>query len=136
MKELQTKRLENVNAFIKVIGDHGRRFFYDSKSDRYANMQIDARGRVWFVDDYSGERIYTHRDGRWRGFSHGGTIRILVEMLRNHIKQGKKISAHYFTCRSWMNGHHPWGYPSDSLEVLREEGVLLGVVAEQEQDDE
>jgi len=132
MNELQAARLDNVNAFIKVIGDHGRRFFYNSKSDRYAYMELDGRGRVWFVDDYSGERIYTHRDGRWGGFSQGGTLRMLTEVFRDHVKKGKKINARYFTGRSWMEDHHPWGYPSDSLEVLREEGVLLGVVAEQE----
>ncbi|MGO1500798.1 MAG: hypothetical protein ACTHWH_05895 [Marinobacter sp.] len=133
MSDLQSARLNNVNAFIKVIGGQGRRFFYNSKQDRYAAMQLDERGRVWFVDDYSGERIYTHRDGRWRGFSQGGTLRMLVEVFRNHIKKGEKISARYFSCRSWMGGGHPWGYPSDSLEVLRKEGVRLGMVAEQEQ---
>jgi len=134
MSQLQAKRLENVNAFIKVIGDHGRRFFYNSKSDRYAHMEIDKRGRAWFVDDYTEERIYTHYSGEWRGFSHGGSLRSLVQVFRNHIKQGTKINAHFFTCRSWVGGGHPWGYSSDSLEVLREEGVLLGVVAEQETD--
>jgi len=132
MKELQTKRLENVNAFIKVIGDHGRRFFYYSKSDRYAHMQLDARGRVWFVDDYSGERIYTHRNWRWRGFTHGGTLRNIVEVFRDHIKKGVRIHPSYFTIKSWMGSEHPWGYPLDSLEILHAEGIRLGLIAEQE----
>jgi len=133
VSELQATRLDNVNAFIKVIGGHGRRFFYTNK-DRYAHMQLDDRGRVWFVDDYTEERIYTHRSGHWRGFSHGGTLRNLVEVFRDHVKKGVKIHSSYFSTRSWICSGHPWGYPEDSLKMLHAEGVRLGLIAEQEQE--
>jgi hypothetical protein len=134
MGQTQETRLHNVNEFIRFIGDHGRRFFYHKGT--YAHMTIDLRGRVWFVDDYTEERIYTHRSGHWRGFSHGGTLRNLVEVFRDHIKKGVQIHPSYLTTKSWMGSEHPWGYPNDSLKILHAEGLRRGLIPEQEQDDE
>ncbi|WP_238587115.1 hypothetical protein [Pseudomonas veronii] len=72
---LKQQRAEQVNQAIRIIGTHGRRFFFNQVADRYASMEVDQRGKVWFIDDYSARRIFTHKTnwgGRWRGFSHGG----------------------------------------------------------------
>ena len=127
------KRLENVNRFLREIGDRGRRFFYNDKFDRYAHMEMDARGRVWFVDDFSGVRIYTHHRNRlWRGFSHGGTLRSLVERLCDHVKKGVQLNPRYFDLRPWSVSGHPWGYPHEDYPQLKAAGVRLGIIPEQE----
>jgi hypothetical protein len=74
---LKQQRTEQVNQVIRIIGAHGRRFFFNQVADRYASMEVEHRGKVWFIDDYSARRIFTQKTnwgGRWRGFSHGGTL--------------------------------------------------------------
>ncbi|WP_428398213.1 hypothetical protein [Marinobacter salarius] len=131
MRDIQQKRLENVNQFIREIGSHGRQFFYNSKHDRYARMEMDDRGRVWFVDDYSEKRIYTHlRNRNWRGFSHGGTLRSLVELFCDHIKKGTQLRYGYFSVNPnlYCSGH-PWGYGHEDYPKLREAGIQLGIIS-------
>lgn len=57
---LKQQRAEQVNLAIRIIADHGRRFFYSQAVNRYASMEVDARGKVWFIDDYTGKRVFTH----------------------------------------------------------------------------
>ncbi|MBE0467984.1 MAG: hypothetical protein IBX55_00450 [Methyloprofundus sp.] len=128
-KTIQLERLDNVNEFLKLIGSTGRQFFNDRDSGCYAEFELDARGRVWFYDDYTQSRIYTHFSGRWRQFSHGGTLKNLVILLRDHIKKNKKISADYFSSNWHFGGLHPWGYDEVSLEKIRLKGLQLGIVA-------
>ena len=63
MSLTKTKRSRaiRVNEAIQIISSHGRRFFYNSEHDRVAHIQVDDRGTVWFVDDYTAERINTHK---------------------------------------------------------------------------
>ncbi|CRL47620.1 hypothetical protein PSHI_06470 [Pseudomonas sp. URMO17WK12:I11] len=71
---LKRQRVEHVNQAIRIIGAHGRRSFFNQVADHYASMEVDQRGKVWFIDDYSARRIFTHKTnwgGRWRGFSLG-----------------------------------------------------------------
>jgi len=134
MSDVQKKRLENANQFIREIGTRGRRFFYDQKSDRYARLKLDGRGRVWFMDDYTGKWIYTHlRNRRWRGFSHGGTLRSLVERLCDHIKKGAELNPRYFDLRPHSCSGHPWGYPHEDYPELRAAAIRLGIMPKQEQ---
>ncbi|VVO21522.1 hypothetical protein [Pseudomonas fluorescens] len=56
---LKQQRAEHVNQAIRIIADPGRRFFYSQVSNRYASMEVDQRGKIWFIDDYSGKRIFT-----------------------------------------------------------------------------
>ena len=61
-------------------------------------MEVDHRGKVWIIDDYSGKRVFTHETvwgGRWRGFSHGGTLRSLVEAFRDYICTGEPLNRGY-----------------------------------------
>ncbi|WP_244142213.1 hypothetical protein [Pseudomonas gozinkensis] len=76
---LKRQRCEQVNKVILIIASHGRRFFYDDVTGRYASMEVDHRGKVWIVDEYTGKRIFTHETvwgGRWHGFNHGGTLKV------------------------------------------------------------
>lgn len=107
------ERAEHANQLIRVIADHGRRFFWNEKHQRYASIEVDAGGRVWFIDDYSGKRIYTHWTpfgNKWRGFTHGGTLRTLVECMRDYIVDGKRIARWRIAQESLHGTEDIWGY--------------------------
>lgn len=122
-------RIELVNQFIKTMGEHGRRFFYNERNDQYARMELDGRERCWFVDDYTGERIYTHYPYRWRRFSHGGTMRELVKAFRDFVISGTLLPSHAFgPWPEWYCSGDLWGY-GEAMEPVREKAVELGLVA-------
>lgn len=130
-KMTKQQRLEHANQLIAVIARHGRRFFYNQTRNATAHFKLDHRGRVWFIDDYSGQRIYTHRAGfqsRWRGFSHGGTLRDLVERMHDYIVSGQQLSSHWLGPeRSYTEGNI-WGYAQDAMDAVRREGAELPII--------
>lgn len=126
------QRVEHCNELIRLIGSCGRRFFYNAEHDRYAYMEI-VRGRIYIVDDYSGKRIYTRYTpfgNRWKGFSHGGTLRDLVERMRDYIAEGKKIPIGYLPLERWEGGlkNNIWGYAEKAAEHVRTEALKSPVV--------
>lgn len=132
MKSTKAERLQHANALIQVISRHGRRFFWDEKAQRVASLEVDARGRVWFVDDYSGKRIYTHDAGytnRWRGFSHGGTLRALVEAMRDYITKGATLHPEYIAPERMNPGSNIWGYSAEAALAVREAAHKLPIIA-------
>ncbi|MGX6999856.1 hypothetical protein [Caballeronia sp. KNU42] len=135
MKIERQQRVEHANALIRVISDHGRRFFYNETANRIARIEIDGRGRVWFIDDYKGSRIYTHATvfgNHWRGFSHGGTLRSLVESMRDYIMTGKQIGRwRIATERSFTDGDI-WGYGPDAAKAVRAAAFELPIMAPEE----
>ena len=38
---LKQQRAEQVNQVIRITGAHGRHFFFNQASDRYASMEVD-----------------------------------------------------------------------------------------------
>ena len=136
MKTTKQQRVEHANALILVISRHGRRFFYNAAADRTAYLELDHRGRVWFIDDYRGSRIYTHPTGftsRWRGFSHGGTLRSLVESMRDYIVTGKRMDRwRIATERSFTNGDI-WGYGKEAAQAVRTEAFALPIMESAEE---
>ena len=121
----QKNRLKKANELINVISENGRHFFQCGGT--VAWMEIDDRGRVWFHDSYTGKRIYTHHNGHWRGFTQGGTLRLLIICLRKFIKTGHKLSHAHFWCPDWINGGALWGY-ADGMEPVREAAKQLGII--------
>jgi hypothetical protein len=119
------ERARVANIFIASIASCGRKFF--THADRTAHFEIDPRGRIWFVDDYSQKRIYTHDDqGRWRGFSHGGTMRDLVRTLRNYIQDGKAPKLNIGPWPGWYCAGDLWGY-GEHMKIVRESALALGL---------
>jgi hypothetical protein len=126
--EEKRERAVIANAIICAIASHGRRFFSLSadkpgivEGDRTSYFTVDDRGRVWFTDKWSRKRIYTY-NGTWHGFSEGGTLRSVVEMLRDYIT-GKldKVDMRYFgPFQEWRCGGDPWGYGAD-MQKARDE---------------
>lgn len=113
-------RLEHANAILLSMSRHGRRFFYSKDHDRVARFELDDQGRVRIRDEYTGRAVLLVKDGRWRGFNNGGTLRRLVEDLANYIRTGKTIRNHFGPWPEWICGGDLWGY-GDAAEKVRAE---------------
>lgn len=126
----KAERAAHANQLIKAISNHGRRFFWFDREQRTASMEVNERGRVYFVDDYTGKRIDTHYRGCWRGFSHGGTLRDLVEKLRDYIRDEIKIPIFYIAPnRGAIDGNFDmWGYGEDACKALQNEVASLPII--------
>ena len=127
------ERLEAANEFIKVIASCGRNFLSSNSDIRNKEakpfvsfMEIDKRGRVWFTDYYTKKRIYTHYDGRWRGFTSGGTLKMIVESMRDFITKGSTMRAGYFQPEMDNGFGNPWGYGEDIL-IVKDAAIKLGL---------
>lgn len=131
----KAERLEHANQLIQVIAKHGRRFFFSDSTGKTAQLLVDRRGRVWFLDEYSGKLIFTHETtwtNKWRGFTHGGTLRGIVKMMRDYIIKGTPIHPYYIGMerRNVYDGNI-WGYSDEAIKAVREEAALLPIIAKE-----
>lgn len=127
----KSERLEHANALIQAISNHGRRFFYCVSTGQTSRMELDERGRVWFIDDYTGTRINVASKRRWIGFSHGGTLRDLVEAMRDYIQRGDLLHPeHIAPTRINPENGNIWGYSAEAAAALREEAYKLPLFAQ------
>jgi hypothetical protein len=113
-------RLENVNSFLKVIAGCGREFF--KHKDFISYFEVSPAGKVFFIDYYTRKRIYTHHNGRWNGFTSGGTLKSLIEFLRDHIVKNTKMRISYLD----PNNNY-WGYEDEALMVVKKEALRLNI---------
>lgn len=130
--ERRRERCGRVNEFMVEIGNVGRGFFYRPQTGKRARMEVDSRGRVWFIDDYSDKRIFTHREGRWDGFSHGGTLKQLVQAFQVFITEdgGKDFvpAGHFGPWKDILCEGDLWGYGFEAMDHVRAAAVRLGIV--------
>ena len=113
------ERLKAANEFIKVIASCGRRFF--SHEGFVSYLELSKHGRVFFIDYYTKKRIYTHRRYvRWDGFTSGGTLKSLIENLRDFIINNSTMRADYF------QPDNSWGYGND-IYLIRNAAIRLGI---------
>lgn len=118
------ERLNAANEFIKVIASCGRKFF--EHQGFVSSLELSPTKRVFFIDYYTKKRIYTHRQYcEWKGFTSGGTLKRLIEALRDFIKKGQHLRADYF-CEERNFGRHPWGYGED-LQIVKNAALELGI---------
>lgn len=132
---LKRQRAEQVNQVIRIITDHGRQFFYRQTVNRYANMEVDHRSKVWFIDDYSGTRIFTHETvwgGKWRGFSHGGTLRDLVKELGITSALVNHSTPDYLGPER-IDDSNIWGYDEEAMKAVRKQVSALPVFSQLQQ---
>jgi len=124
----RAQRVENVNKLIEVIATCGRKFF--GHEGRVSKMEVDVRGRVWFTDAYNNKRIYIHNQGRWRGFTGGGTLKSLVESLKNYISHNKQLWPLAFgPWKQCVCDGDLWGY-GDDMDKVRKAAFDLGIIKE------
>jgi hypothetical protein len=110
------ERLEVVNKIIREIASRGRKFFYSKTKDRYAEMVIE-KGKVYFIDDYTGERVYAYNtvQNAHRNFSHGGTLWGLINDFREFIVKGE-YTNHNNGYGGLYSPH--WGYPKEDMQAI------------------
>jgi hypothetical protein len=143
------ERLAHANALIQIIASHGHRFFYlETVSARAAVLhrvsgytggnisQLELRrGKVFFLDSYSGKAVYTHKTtwaNRWTGFSNGGTLRSLVENLRDYVLTGTHLSPWKIGLPRTKDGslaNNTWGYEESALQKVRDAAFALPLFA-------
>lgn len=129
--EERRQRAEKANELIGVIAGCGRRFFFHQ--GRVACLEVDDRGRVWFHDEYTQARIFTHRNGRWDKFTHGGTLRAVVQRLRDYITTGQRLNPRIFgPWPEWYCDGDLWGY-GEAMQIVRDAAVRLEIVKCQEE---
>lgn len=121
MKTLsKAERIADANYLLLTISMFGRRFFYSHRHNRVARFEMTIDGKLWFRDDYTDKRIYVAYRGRWRHFSHGGTMRRLIDDLANYIRTGERIRAgHFGPWPEYICDGDLWGYGKETMETLR-----------------
>jgi len=122
------ERLEAANEFMQVIASCGRKFF--EHEGFVSSLELSSTGRVFFIDYYTKKRIYTHRKYcPWRGFTSGGTMKMMVEAMRDFITKGDTMRAAYFQPDMGNGFSNPWGYGQDIL-VVRDAALRLGLATQ------
>lgn len=123
------QRADHVNQLVDVIGQCGRKFFFDSRSGRLGRMVVDDRCRLWWQDENTGKSIYLHyRYWGQPAFSNGGTLRSLVDALKIYVMSGETLRATTFgPWPDWISGGDPWGYGSD-IHRVRQAALDLGIL--------
>lgn len=120
------RRVTKANKLLLIIASNGRRFFRSGSF--VAAFSVDERGRVWFHDDHSRRKLYTHRWPPRRGFCHGGTMASLVRELRDWIMHGKQVRCKTFgPWPDWVCGGDLWGY-GDDMDIVRNYARQVGIV--------
>lgn len=123
--EKRHERIKHANELIRVISQHGRRFFWNATAQRVARMELDERGKVWWIDDYRATRVCTEKIGgyehRWQGFSHGGTLKQLAQMIRDYVKTGEQIAL------GWI-AMDCWGYDDEATAATIEAARNLPII--------
>jgi hypothetical protein len=120
LTEEKVERVRTANQVIVAIASYGRRFFYCVGKGTLARFQLSERGDVLFVDDYTEHPVPVIANRTWRGFSHGGGLRALVEALGVYIRTGKPISRDWFDrAITRGDGSDIWGYGAAAMEAVR-----------------
>lgn len=119
------ERVDHANALIQAISNHGRRFFWSKSGQKVAQLSVDTNGKIWWTDDYQGTRVCIEKVGgyehRWRGFSHGGTLKNLVQMMRDYIKTGQQIHFGYVA-------QECWGYDEEATLAVQNATAALPIL--------
>jgi hypothetical protein len=122
-------RVGHANDLIQVIAAHGRRLFFSRARNAFARFEADEDGSLWFVDDYTGQRISPFEQGKWKGFSHGGTLRELVKAMSDYILDGQRIPIIWIaTPRSNPDNGDIWGYGTEASAAVRAAAEILPII--------
>ncbi len=121
-KQEQLKRLSDINELIELISSLDRRFFYSKSKDRIANFEFSNKGKLFFRDNYTGERIYPYDLGHGspRKFSHGGTMWEIVQEFAKFITKGKTGRL--------IDFKETWAYTYESTMKVREKAKDIGYI--------
>ena len=134
----KVERLYNANELIKAIGTTGRKFFNYPNKHGLGRFELGKQGSIWFVDGYTGKRIYLNHKYWQGGFSEGGTLRDLINDLKNYITNGKKFGypeRHFGPWPMWLCEGDLWGYGDEDMGIVRKRAIELGITVDGWKDD-
>jgi hypothetical protein len=118
-------RCEYANRLIEVISSYGRFFFYSRRHDRVARLRFEQRV---YLHDERGVMIEVKASGKWKGFSHGGTLRDLVLQMRNYVMRGERIDPAYLGIDRQIGAGNIWGYEPEQMRLCREAAQQLPII--------
>lgn len=118
-------RCEYANRLIEVISSYGRFFFYSRHHDAVARMSFGPRV---YLHDERGAVIEVKASSKWKGFSHGGTLRNLVLQMRNYIQRGERIDPAYLGIDRQIGTGNIWGYSPEQMRLCREAAQQLPII--------
>ncbi|MFP7229113.1 hypothetical protein SFB99_12910 [Bacillus altitudinis] len=121
-KPEQLKRINDINELIKLIASIDRRTFYCESKDWVACFIFGKSGKLFFVDDRTGEWVYPYELGHGpaKGFSHGGNMWELVNRFREFI-----ITGRYGALRDY---EEIWAYSEEGCKKIREKAKEIGFI--------
>lgn len=124
-------RTEHANELINLIAAHGRRFFYCKSTGKTAHFSL-IKNRVYFNDDYTGKAIMIRQTKDWKGFSHGGTLRALIEKIAEYIRTGNQIYIGWIGPETSFTNGNIWGYTEEEMTKTRTEALKLSIIKQPE----
>jgi len=112
-QERKERRLELANLYIAAISHHGRQF-YSHQGKVSFFLFCPTTGRIKLKDKYTGAFVDVQGIAwkNWKGFIEGGTLRNVIERLRDFIL-GKRKAPRYT--------YQHWGYNQEAIQALNEE---------------
>lgn len=121
----ENQRLREANELLRVISSCGHRIFYSKYTGQTAKLVIRS-GKVWIIDENTQTLVFVHYTGRWKFFSHGNGVRRFVEMLREYVKHGTRLSPLFF----WPqhdDGISFWRYGDDAEKIINT-ALAMGMI--------
>lgn len=118
-------RCEYANRLIEVISSYGRSYFYSRKNDSVARLSFNQRV---YLHDENGATIEAKATSKWKGFSHGGTLRDLVLQMRNYVMRGERIDPAYLGIDRPIGGGNIWEYSPEQMRLCREAAQQLPII--------
>lgn len=117
-------RVDTANKFIKIISDHGRRFF--EHKGEVGRFEL-KNGHIVWVCEYTKKHI--HLSYQYWKFHHGGTMRHLINQLADFIRGKRELPLGCLGPWSeTMCGGDLWGYGKDEMQIVRDKCTSLNDV--------
>jgi len=115
------ERTRAANRIIDAIATNGPCALYSPVSNRKARLGLDRVESVWFIDSFTGLRLYPFCGSTWCGFTGSDKLRELVGALANFARDGAPLDAELIA--SLLDG-----YSEEEKDQVRNQVVLTGAV--------
>jgi hypothetical protein len=109
-------RIQVVNRIIEEIANRGRGFFYSDTTKQTSYFEWTGK-KLWFIDKYTGKRVYPYNHSAHKGFSEGGTLWGLVNDMRYFIIHGEHSNGKYGY--GGLRCEH-WGYEQKDMLAIQQ----------------
>lgn len=119
----KNERLIKANELIKIISEHGRRFFFYKGKIGFFSLN-EKTGKLFWNCEYSGKSIYLSY--KYWTFTHGGTLHAFINALKKYIDGKSEFPINHlgpwpkFLCDGDL-----WGYGLEEMAMVREKATIL-----------